>query len=209
MHSIIYISLVALLSPFANGCLSSHEAQHLTDTTHIDTQLKLLAARQQPPLSTLRTALTNVRIFNGRTIGNPTTVVIDGSSLTFNTRGIQHTIDGKGGVLLPGLIDSHIHLSTLASLKTLSSYGITAVMNMGCANYTLCAAMRAQTGLTSFYTAGDGAVAPNSTHAKAFYARGYVNSSAQASEFVANVFANGSEYMKVRYPHLHQPRRQV
>ncbi|KAJ5117610.1 hypothetical protein N7448_011242 [Penicillium atrosanguineum] len=103
----------------------------------------------------------------------------------------------RGGFLLPGLIDNHIHLSRLDSLETLTSYGVTTAMNMGCSNYTLCSAFREQVGLTSFFTAGESAVAPNSTHATVFGAKGLVYSPSEAPEFVANVFGNGSNYMKL------------
>ncbi|OBT91810.1 hypothetical protein VE01_09357 [Pseudogymnoascus verrucosus] len=195
MQSIIYLLLTALLSPSVHGCLSGH--RHEINASYIETQLKLLGARSQRTPPTGKTALTNVRIFDGWRIREPSTVVIDGDSITFDPRGVRNTIDGEGGVLLPGLIDSHIHLSSLASLETLSSYGITTVMNMGCSNYTLCAALRDQIGLTSFITAGEGAVAPNSTHAKVFGSRGFVNLPSQAPQFVANVFGNGSNFMKI------------
>jgi imidazolonepropionase-like amidohydrolase len=197
MQSIIYLSLIALLHSSVDACLSGHQAQHGISSSHIETQLKLLGARSQSPLPTGKTALTNVRVFNGWSIGKPSTVVIDGDSITFDLRNVQNTIDGEGGVLLPGLIDSHIHVASLASLQNLSSYGVTTVMNMGCSNYTLCSALRNQVGLTSFFTAGEGAVAPNSTHATVFASRGFVYSPSQAQQFVANVFGNGSEYMKL------------
>jgi imidazolonepropionase-like amidohydrolase len=197
MHSIIYLSLIALLHPPVNGCLSGHRAQHDISSSHIETQLRLLGARSQSPRPTGKTALTNVRVFDGWSIGEPSTVVINGDSITFDLNNIQSTVDGEGGVLLPGLIDSHIHITSLASLQTLSSYGVTTAMNMGCSNYTLCSALRNQVGLTSFFTAGVGAVAPNSTHATVFASKGFVHSQSQAPEFVANVFGNGSEYMKL------------
>ncbi|WYZ36315.1 hypothetical protein EsH8_XII_000065 [Colletotrichum jinshuiense] len=68
---------------------------------------------------------------------------------------------------------------------------------MGCSNYTLCAALRNQSGLTSYFSAGEGAVAPNSTHATAFVSQGLVYSPSQAQQFVADVFGNSSDYMKV------------
>lgn len=193
MQSIVYLLLTALLWQSVNGCLSGQ--RHEINASYIETQLKLLGARSHSRPPTCKTALTDVRVFDGWRIREPSTVVIDGDSITFDPRG--NTIDGEGGVLLPGLIDSHIHLSSLASLETLSSYGVTTVMNMGCTNYTLCAALRDQIGLTSFITAGEGAVAPNSTHAKVFGARGFVNSPSQAPQFVANVFGNGSNFMKI------------
>lgn len=195
MQLIIYLFLTALLRPSVNGCISGH--RHEISASHIETQLEVLRARSQSTPPTGKTALTNVRVFDGWRIREPSTVVIDGDSITFDPRDVQNTIDGEGGVLLPGLIDSHIHLSSLASLETLSSYGVTTVMNMGCTNYTLCSALRDQIGLTSFITAGEGAVAPNSTHATVFGAKGFVNLPSQAPQFVANVFGNGSNFMKI------------
>ena len=68
---------------------------------------------------------------------------------------------------------------------------------MGCSNYTLCSALRNQTGLTSFLTAEIGAVGVISTYAKVFGGRGYLYSPSQAPDFVANVLSNGSEYTKL------------
>jgi imidazolonepropionase-like amidohydrolase len=197
MQSIISLFLAALLWPLVNGCLSGHQAPYEINTSHIEKQLKLLRTRSKSTPPTGKTALKNVRIFDGWGIGEPGTVFIEGDSITFDPRHVQNTIDGEGGCLLPGFIDSHVHLSSLASLETLTSYGVTTVMNMGCSNYTLCLAMRDQVGLTSFFTAGEGAVAPNSTHSTVFGATGLVYSPFQASEFVANVFGNGSNYMKL------------
>jgi imidazolonepropionase-like amidohydrolase len=197
MQSIIYLFLTALLPISVNCCLSVHQAQHEIDISHIETQLNLLGARSRITPPTGKTALTNVRIFNGWSISEPSTVIIDGDSITFDASNTQNTIDGEGGVLLPGLIDSHIHLSSLASLEILSSYGVTTVMNMGCMNYTLCSAFREQVGLTSFFSGGESAVAPKSTHAMLFGSQGSVYSPSQAPQFVADVFGNGSDYMKL------------
>lgn len=196
MNSTIYLFLISFLCLLADGCLPGHQARDIS-SAHVETQLKLLQARSQSAPPTSKTALINVRVFDGWSIGTPSTVVIDGDKITFDTRHVQKTIDGKGGVLLPGLIDSHIHLSSLASLETLSSYGVTTAMNMGCDNYTLCSAFREQVGLTSFFSAGESAVAPNSTHATVFGVKSLVHSPSQAPEFVADVFKSGSDYMKL------------
>jgi imidazolonepropionase-like amidohydrolase len=124
-------------------------------------------------------------------------VVIDGDSITFDPRDVQRTVDGEGGILLPGLIDSHVHVGSLASLETLSRYGVTTALNMGCSNYTLCSALRNQIGLTSFFSAGEGAVGPNSAHATLFGTQDPVFSPSQPPQLVANVFGNGSDYMKI------------
>jgi hypothetical protein len=135
MQSVIYLFLGSLLYPYAKGCVPGD--RHELDASHIETQLKLLGARRQSARPTGKTALTNVRIFDGWKISEPRTVVFNGDSITFDSTNMQAIIDGKGGILLPGLIDSHIHPSALSSLETLSSYGVTTAMNMGCSNYSL------------------------------------------------------------------------
>ncbi|KAL6884412.1 hydrolase [Trichoderma evansii] len=94
---------------------------------------------------------------------------------------LMMSVSSTAGVLLLGLIDSHIHLSSLASLETLSSYGVTTAVNMGCDNHT----------------AGESAVTLNNIHATVFGAKGLVHSPSQVQEFVADVFRNGSDYMKL------------
>ncbi|PVI00602.1 PLP-dependent transferase [Periconia macrospinosa] len=200
MKFICYLLLTASICTRVNSCLPSNHLRRETDALYVDKQLGLLRARSQSMASTIckgKTALKNIRVFNGWGFSEPNTVAIDGDRITFDARHADHIIDGEGGFLLPGLIDSHVHLTQLDSLEVLSSYGITSVLNMGCNNYTLCAALREQVGLTSFFTAGEGAIAPNSTHAKVFGATGFVHSPSQAPEFVANVFGNGSDYIKL------------
>jgi imidazolonepropionase-like amidohydrolase len=189
--------LAAPLISSVSGCLPGLQSRHESHADHIETQVNLLRGRSQSALPTGKTALTNVRIFDGWRIGDATDVFIDRDIITFDPYDVTATIDGMGGVLLPGLIDSHIHLTRLASLESLTKYGVTTAMNMGCSNYTLCKYLSAQAGLTSVFNAGNGAVAPHSTHAVAFGSRGYVNSTAEAQPFVADVFGNGSDYMKL------------
>ena len=67
-------------------------------------------------------ALTQVRVFDGRQLGEPGTVVIDGAVIGTDPAGAR-LIDADGGILLPGLIDAHIHLSGVQTLEQLASYG--------------------------------------------------------------------------------------
>jgi imidazolonepropionase-like amidohydrolase len=62
----------------------------------------------------VRTAVTNVRVFDGRQLLPLGTVVIEGSRIIFS--GVaDEVVDGAGGVLMPGLIDAHVHLHAATS----------------------------------------------------------------------------------------------
>lgn len=79
-----------------------------------------------------RTAIENVHVWDGEKRIPNTTVVIEGKtiSLTGDTTGAKK-VDGKGGFLMPGLIDAHVHASNKRGLDVLAHYGITTVFDMG------------------------------------------------------------------------------
>ncbi|CAF4254100.1 unnamed protein product, partial [Adineta steineri] len=78
---------------------------------------------------TNKIALINVRVFDGQVIREPGTVVIDGELIGTDSEGAE-VIDGKGGILLPGLIDAHIHLENEDTLRQMSKFGITTGLDM-------------------------------------------------------------------------------
>ena len=67
-----------------------------------------------------RTALTNVRVFDGRQLTEPRTVVIEGGLIGTDTSDARE-LDAETAVLLPGLIDAHIHLHGQDTLQQLVS----------------------------------------------------------------------------------------
>src|SRR5580693_6967642 len=69
-------------------------------------------------------ALTNVRVFDGERLLEPATVVIDGDRIGSDPAGAT-TWEGDGRVLLPGLIDCHIHLTDSSTLAALARQGVT------------------------------------------------------------------------------------
>lgn len=81
------------------------------------------------------TAITNVRVFDGDRLGEPTTVVIDNGMISAGTStdGMRDAdvVDGGGGALLPGLIDTHVHADKLPQLEVSASWGITTMLDMG------------------------------------------------------------------------------
>jgi len=81
------------------------------------------------------TVITNARIFDGETVSNATTVVLDGPTIL--SIGGQDAllpagatvVDATGATLLPGLIDAHVHTS-VESLRDALRFGVTTELEM-------------------------------------------------------------------------------
>ena len=65
------------------------------------------------------TAITNVRVFDGERPGELTTVMIDDGVIVASRPEDDGSggdvIDGGGGTLLPGLIDTHVHADKVSA----------------------------------------------------------------------------------------------
>ncbi|KAI8582033.1 hypothetical protein K450DRAFT_285304 [Umbelopsis ramanniana AG] len=141
-------------------------------------------------------ALTNVRIFDGQKILNPTTVVIDGDIIGIDpTDAVEQ--DCEGAILLPGLIDAHIHLSGIQDLKTMSGFGITTALDMATWPLELLNSLRNQKGVTDIRSAGFAASASGSTHSRFLPTESLVQNTDEAKLFVSKRVAEGSDYIKI------------
>ena len=142
-------------------------------------------------------ALTNVRVFDGERLLEPATVVIDGDRIGGDQAGAR-TWDGGGGVLLPGLIDCHIHLTDDATLAALARYGVTTGLDMGTWPPELVASLRGQRGVTDVRSSGTGATHPASAHAKRMgRSQGLVADPGEARAYVSQRVAEGVDYIKI------------
>ncbi|MGH3213062.1 MAG: amidohydrolase family protein [Trebonia sp.] len=142
-------------------------------------------------------ALTNVRVFDGQRLGEPATVVIDGDRIGDDQTGAR-TWDGGGGVLLPGLIDCHIHLTDDATLAVLARHGVTTGLDMGTWPPELVASLRGRPGVTDVRSSGTGATHPDSAHAKRMgHAQGLVADPGEAKAYVSQRVAEGVDYIKI------------
>jgi imidazolonepropionase-like amidohydrolase len=142
-------------------------------------------------------ALTNVRVFDGAGLGEPATVVIDGMRIGGDPAGAR-TQDGGGGVLLPGLIDSHIHLTDDATLTALARNGVTTGLDMGTWPPELVTSLRGRPGVTDIRSSGTGATHPDSAHAKRMgRAQGLVADPDEAKAYVSQRVAEGVDYIKI------------
>ncbi|KAF2168683.1 hypothetical protein M409DRAFT_65548 [Zasmidium cellare ATCC 36951] len=145
------------------------------------------------------TALHNVRVFHHDHFSEPTTVFIADGIIVNGAVDVTDTIQCDGRYLIPGLIDSHLHVSDISDLEDLSSYGVTTAFNMNCLNYTACAILADQPGLTKILSAGLAAVGLGSHHQQlsGLPADETINCTSEATDVVSRVFGNGSQYMKI------------
>ena len=147
-----------------------------------------------------RTAVRNVRVFDGRRLLPPGTVVLEEGRIAAGTATDRvRSIDGRGGVLLPGLIDAHVHLHGSENLEQLAAFGVTTALDMACAPPRFVDSLRGLAGLTDIRSAGTPAIAPGSGHARipVIGQRGLVHGAHQAAAFVADRVAEGSDYLKI------------
>ncbi|KAI1360772.1 putative hydrolase [Xylaria arbuscula] len=124
------------------------------------------APRDIPP-SLGRTAITNVRVFDGhRLLPATTTVIIKNGKITSigNCGDADVHVDGNGGVLVPGFIDAHAHPSNITDLQELTRYGVTTTMLMACFAPQLCQSLKNHTGLVDILAGSLPAAAPGSVH---------------------------------------------
>ncbi|GAA3574987.1 amidohydrolase family protein [Amycolatopsis ultiminotia] len=144
-----------------------------------------------------RTALRNVRVFDGDRLTEPRTVVLDGAVLGDDPAGARE-IDGGGATLLPGLIDAHVHLESPEHLAVLASWGVTTALDMACWPAERVATLRTVTGAADFRTAGLPAIGPGGNHAKmpGMPADAVVLAPEQARRFVEVRAAEGVDYIK-------------
>jgi imidazolonepropionase-like amidohydrolase len=144
-----------------------------------------------------KVALTNVRVFDGRQLTTGRTVVIEDGHIGTDPAGAQ-LIDGAGGVLLPGLIDAHVHLDGQDRLSLLAGYGVTTALDMASVPEQT-RALRGTAGDADFRTAGLPAIAPGSLHAHFpdIGQRGLLFGPAEAEKFVTDRIAEGSDYLKI------------
>lgn len=85
----------------------------------------------------MATVISNVRLFDGDKVLDTATVVVDGPTIRdIGRSSVEHDaaatyIDGTGCMLLPGLIDAHVHTGgNLDSLKLALTFGVTTELEM-------------------------------------------------------------------------------
>ncbi len=143
-------------------------------------------------------AITQVKVFDGKALTNERTVVIDNGVISEATTA-DSTVDGQHGTLLPGFIDSHVHLMNVAELEHGTQWGCTTMLDMGSQSMEATNSLRHRQGLADIRGVGNPASAPGGmqTTRMGFPASSAVTGPADASRFVADRVVEGADYIKV------------
>jgi imidazolonepropionase-like amidohydrolase len=147
-------------------------------------------------MSATRTALVNVRVFDGTRLSEPATVVIDGTVIGTDATGAE-TVDCGGATLLPGLFDAHVHLIFPEDLTNLADHGITTALDMACWPPERVNSFRGR--VPDIRSAGIPAIGPGGNHARmpGMPREAVLTDAGQAKGFVARRVSDGSDYIKV------------
>lgn len=143
-------------------------------------------------------ALTHVKVFDGKELTEERTVVIDNGVISAATTA-DTIIDGQQGTLLPGFIDSHVHLASLADLEQGTRWGCTTMLDMGSPSMKFTDSLRHRQGLADIRGVGNPASAPGGmqTTRMGMPASSAVTGPTDASRFVADRVAEGADYIKI------------
>ena len=156
----------------------------------------------KPCVAPVKTAIKNVHVWDGHQRIPNTTIVIEGRiiSLTGNTDGAK-VVDGKGGFLMPGLIDAHVHASAKRGLDKMAHYGVTTAFDMGSFPTSDMAQWRdaGGEGVTSLLFSGAPACVSGGFPSiiPGFPQEALINSEENATNFVETRVSEGVDYLKV------------
>lgn len=139
----------------------------------------------------------DVRVFDGDRLREPGSVVIDGTVIGNGYPAAGEVVDGRGGVLLPGLVDAHVHLLGPDDLTRLADHGVTTALDMACWPPQRVDAFRGR--VPDIRSAGTPAIGAGGTHARmpGMPAEAILHAPEQAESFVEKRIAEGSDYIKV------------
>jgi imidazolonepropionase-like amidohydrolase len=145
----------------------------------------------------VRTTLSNVAVFDGMGLVPGRNVVIEDGLIGADPSGGE-VIDAAGGVLLPGLIDAHVHIDGPEQLAALAGWGVTTALDMASVPQVT-GPLRGLAGQTDIRSACIPAIAPASLHSHlpGVGEAGLIHGPDEAERFVADRIAEGADYIKI------------
>jgi imidazolonepropionase-like amidohydrolase len=158
-----------------------------------------------------RVAITNVRIFDGERVLDDSSVTLEGSRIATVGGTVPSdavVLDGRGGTLMPGLIDAHVH-TNVSGLRDALKFGVTTELEMmGHWSARARARIRMRDDVADLRTAEMG-VTPKGGHPTQYIASSsnvllrwffrfpFVETPDEAVTFVAKQVAAGADYIKI------------
>lgn len=191
------LSVIAIFATPIFGCGSL--ADHATIRSLAAANHLARSKRQNSNPTFKKIALDNVRVFDGDCIQPPRTVIIDGSVIGSDPTNAEH-IDGKGAVLLPGLIDAHCHPSNITHMESLAKWGVTSAFVMACYAPEMCTSLDNHPGLPDILRGTAPASAPGSAHGNLTKLVGsslLLNSTAEVPAWIGREVASNPDYVKL------------
>jgi imidazolonepropionase-like amidohydrolase len=144
------------------------------------------------------TEIRSVKIFDGWGLSETKSVFFrDGEFVKPTTE--SKVIDGKGLALLPGLIDSHIHLSGKTNLGKASFYGVVGLMDMATQDPSVVDSLRNALDLPIIRSSYRAASPSDSHHAEKM-GTPIIETAENARAFVKEQLNFGADYIKVVAP---------
>ena len=147
----------------------------------------------------------NARVFDGDRVLEQTDVAVEDGVIRAVGRDLMGwqrlpKVDGADTTIIPGLIDAHAHVVTVAEPRQALQFGVTTVLDLGAANapqeqvFAARAAARAATDMADVFSAGFIA----STRRPAGATRPVVTSVDEAVQFADARHADGADYLKLQ-----------
>jgi len=143
--------------------------------------------------------LDDVRVFTGEGLTPPRSIaVLDGRVCARPAAGAVR-VDGRGGTLLPGLIDTHVHVATRQQLLAYGRWGVTTALDMGSPDWGVTTSLRGTPGAAHLLSAGPVACTPRGTAVRKMHypASSGVTGPQDAARFVAARAAQGVDHLKI------------
>lgn len=148
----------------------------------------------------MQTIIKNVMVFNGMEMVGPENITFkDGVIINNDNDNADKIIDGTGCTLLPGLIDSHIHLNEKNNLELAARNGVTTMLDMMTDNTSLVNSVRNLEGLTDIRSCYSSIMSKPSIIMKKVLGEApeFVETPEQARAFIDKQLAKGADYVKL------------
>lgn len=145
-----------------------------------------------------------VRVFDGTRIIPNTNVLIENGkiqSISLDATDPEaKVIDGAGKTLLPGLIDSHVHIHSEAALEQSLIFGVTSELDMMMAPRLMSVLKHTETSsMSDFWSAGILATVPGGHGTEYGFEIPTITDAKKAQAWVDDRIAEGSDYIKIVY----------